>query len=56
VSTITDVYEKKGGQLEFLVCETVVSRPGGELVATLAETIVVRHPAAAESVAERDAA
>jgi hypothetical protein len=40
---ITDVYEKRGGALEFLVVETEVTR-GGEAIATLTKTIVVRHP------------
>jgi hypothetical protein len=40
---ITDVYEKRGGQLEFVVVDTAVSR-GDESIATLTETIVVRHP------------
>jgi acyl dehydratase len=42
-SRLTDVSEKKGGALEFLVTSTTVHR-GAELIATLVETIVVRHP------------
>ena len=40
---ISDLYDKRGGALEFLTVDTAVSR-GDELVATLTETIVVRHP------------
>jgi hypothetical protein len=40
---IADVYEKRGGALEFLEVETEVAR-GAQLVAVLTETIVVRHP------------
>ena len=40
---ISDTYEKRGGALEFLVLETAVTR-GGEQIAKLTETVVVRHP------------
>jgi hypothetical protein len=40
---ITDVYSKRGGALEFVVRSTQVTR-AGEPIATLTETIVVRHP------------
>ncbi len=40
---ITDVYEKRGGALEFVVVDTEVIR-GADVVAVLTETIVVRHP------------
>jgi hypothetical protein len=40
---ITEVYEKKAGALEFVVLETAVNRRS-ESIATLTETIVVRHP------------
>jgi hypothetical protein len=43
-ATITDIYEKKGGALEFVVCNTSVTRDDGSLVATMVETLVVRHP------------
>lgn len=39
---ITDVYEKRGGALEFIAVRADVTRDG-EPVATLTETIVVRH-------------
>jgi hypothetical protein len=42
-SRISDVTQKKAGALEFIVLETEVSR-AGEPIATLHETIVVRHP------------
>lgn len=40
---ITDLFEKRGGALEFLVVSTTVTR-GTETVARISETIVVRHP------------
>lgn len=40
---ITDVYEKRGGALEFIVVDTEVTR-GADVVAVLTETIVARHP------------
>lgn len=39
---IADVYAKKAGALEFLVLQTEISR-GEEAIATLEQTIVVRH-------------
>jgi acyl dehydratase len=42
-SRIADVTQKKGGALEFIVLESEVTR-GGDPVATLLETIIVRHP------------
>ncbi|MET0781504.1 MAG: MaoC family dehydratase N-terminal domain-containing protein [Microbacterium sp.] len=42
-SHIADIYEKRGGALEFLEVESAVTR-GSELVAVLTETVVVRHP------------
>jgi acyl dehydratase len=41
--TVTDVYAKRGGALEFVVRTIEVTR-GAEPIATLTETIVVRHP------------
>lgn len=43
-STITDVYSKKGGALEFIERRTAVTRDGMP-VATLEQTIVVRNAA-----------
>jgi acyl dehydratase len=43
-SVISDVYEKRGGALEFLVRQTEVVSATDEPVATLQETLVVRHP------------
>jgi acyl dehydratase len=40
---ITEVYEKKGGALEFVVLESTVTR-ADEVIVTLVETIVIRHP------------
>jgi acyl dehydratase len=40
---IAEVFDKRGGALEFVTLETTVTR-GDEQVATLGETIVVRHP------------
>ena len=40
---ISELYEKRGGALEFLVTESEVTRDGAP-IATLIETIVVRHP------------
>ena len=47
-SRFTDLYEKKGGALTFLVKETAVTGQDGSLVATLRSTTVIRAlPAAA---------
>lgn len=40
---IAALFDKKGGALEFVVLETDVTRDG-EAIATLSETIVIRHP------------
>ncbi len=40
--TITDIYEKKGGALTFIVKETMVRNQFGSRVAALKTTIVVR--------------
>ncbi|MBC7942488.1 MAG: MaoC family dehydratase N-terminal domain-containing protein [Chitinophagaceae bacterium] len=42
-STITDIYDKKGGQLEFVVKDSRVTDQRGGLVAELRAVIVVRH-------------
>ncbi|TCP41243.1 acyl dehydratase [Tamaricihabitans halophyticus] len=42
-ATITDTYSKKGGALNFLVTETVVTNQDGAVVATLTETLVQRQ-------------
>jgi hypothetical protein len=41
---IVDVYEKKGGALEFMITQTTVTKSDGTLIATMDETLVVRHP------------
>lgn len=45
-STITDIYEKKGGALEFLVTETTVVNQLGTLIAKMTCSTVIRHPGA----------
>lgn len=42
VSRISDVYDKRGGELEFLVRTTSVTNQDGELVAESVSTTVVR--------------
>lgn len=42
-STITDIYDKKGGKLEFAVKDSKVTNQREELVAELRTVLVVRH-------------
>jgi acyl dehydratase len=42
-SRITDVYEKKGGALQFLVRETTVTNQDGQQVASMRGTTVIRQ-------------
>jgi acyl dehydratase len=42
-STITDIYDKKGGKLEFAVKDSTVTNQRSELVAELRTVLVVRH-------------
>lgn len=42
--TITSVYTKRAGALEFLESETEVRLTGGDRVALLQETLIVQHP------------
>lgn len=42
-STITDIYDKKGGKLEFVVKDSRVTNQKVELVAELRTVLVVRH-------------
>jgi acyl dehydratase len=42
-SKITDIYDKKGGALEFLVQKYEAKNQQGELVATMTRSIVVRN-------------
>ena len=44
---IAEIYAKKGGELEFIVKQTAVTRADGGAVADLVSTIVVRHPVGA---------
>ncbi len=41
-TTVTDIFEKKGGALEFIEEETVVTNQDGEVVARFFNTLVVR--------------
>ncbi|MCJ0894766.1 MaoC family dehydratase N-terminal domain-containing protein [Rhodococcus sp. IEGM 1401] len=43
-STITDIYSKKGGALDFVVKDTAVTRADGSAVADLRAVLVVRNP------------
>ena len=43
-STIADIYDKKGGALEFVVSQTTVTNQDGKLVARMKQTLVVRNP------------
>lgn len=42
-STVTDIYERKSGALEFLVEKTVATNQAGEVVAKLYSTLVIRN-------------
>ncbi len=42
-STVTDIYDKKGGALEFAVEETTATNQDGELVAKSIQTLVMRN-------------
>jgi acyl dehydratase len=42
-SSIGDIYDKKGGKLEFVVKNSRVTNQRGELVAELGTVLVVRH-------------
>lgn len=42
--TITDIYTKRNGTLEFIVRHTTVTRNGDERVADLEDVTIVRHP------------
>ena len=41
---IADVYSKRGGAMDFIVKESSVSRPDGQVVAQLTSTIIIRTP------------
>ncbi len=44
--TVTDVYERKNGQMEFIVIESSVTRVAdGELAGRSRQIVLVRHPA-----------
>jgi len=42
-STISDIYDKKGGALEFIVKDTTATNQGGEVVGEMRGIIVVRN-------------
>jgi acyl dehydratase len=42
-SSISDIYDKKGGKLEFVVKNSRATNQRGELVAELGTVLVVRH-------------
>lgn len=44
-SRVTDIYDKKGGTLEFLVTETTVVNQSSQLVARMRCSTVIRNPA-----------
>ncbi|PKO88884.1 MAG: MaoC family dehydratase [Betaproteobacteria bacterium HGW-Betaproteobacteria-12] len=41
---VAEIYEKKGGEMEFIVIETGFFAPSGERVATSRQIVLVRHP------------
>ena len=43
-TTIADIYDKKGGALEFVVSNTTVVNQNGNLVARMKQSLVVRNP------------
>lgn len=42
-STVVDIYDKKGGLLEFVVQDNAITNQRDELVATFRRTLVIRH-------------
>lgn len=46
-SRITDVYDKRGGALEFIDVAVAIERDGGGRIADVRQITVVRHPEAA---------
>jgi|TARA_B110000263_G_scaffold248597_1_gene263879 acyl dehydratase len=42
ISRVTDIYEKKGGKLQFIVTETTATNQHEEFVGTMINSIVVR--------------
>ncbi len=43
ISRVTDMYEKKGGKLQFIVTETTATNQNEEVVGTMMNSIVVRN-------------
>jgi acyl dehydratase len=54
-SRIADVFEKKGGLLEFLVQDSTVTDHNDVVVAQMRSTFVVQHRAAASQTEQEDA-
>lgn len=52
VSTVSDIYEKRGGQLEFLVQDSVVTNQHDAIVAEMRSVLVVQHPGPTAVVGE----
>jgi hypothetical protein len=42
--TVSNIYERKGGQLEFVVVDTVIRQSSGRLVGRTQQVIIVRNP------------
>lgn len=42
---VTDLYDKKGGAMEFIVIESSIRKADGELVGTSRQVVLVRNPA-----------
>jgi hypothetical protein len=49
VRTVSDIYQKKEGELEFVVIETRFRDAGGTLVALSRQTLLVRTPGSAHA-------
>ena len=43
--TVSNIYERKAGQLEFIVVDTVIRHTSGQLVGRTQQVILVRNPA-----------
>lgn len=41
---VVDLYEKKGGAVEFVVIESVFTNPGGEVLGRSRQVVAVRNP------------
>jgi N-terminal half of MaoC dehydratase len=43
--TVSNIYERKAGELEFVVVDTLIRQSSGQLVARTQQVILVRNPA-----------